>query len=120
MSSPQLERAIRLKSNTSRGGFMDGLYVRRVKVGQVRKAVLDIDLRYAGETGDHVPIVKNIVLDQMTAKKCERPISILGIKERFVENMIISNCRFETASKPNVLEHARGVEFQNVQQPQQH
>ncbi len=119
MSSPQLERAIRLKSNTSRGGFMDGLYVRRVKVGEVAEAVLDINLRYAGETGDHAPTVKNIVLDDITAQKCKRPVSILGIEERPVENVLISNSRFESADKPNVLEYARGVEFKNVEQPRQ-
>jgi hypothetical protein len=76
-------------------------------------------LRYAGETGEHAPIVKNIILDEVTAKKCKCSVSILGIKERPVENVLISNCRFEKTSQPNVIEYANGVEFKNVEQPRQ-
>jgi polygalacturonase len=116
MSSPRLERAIRLKSNTQRGGYMDGLYVRRVEVGEVREAVLDVNLRYFGETGDYPPTVKNIYLDQVSAEKSKRAVSILGITERPVENVLISNSRFEQTAEPNLVEHVVNFEFRKVDQ----
>ncbi|HEX6963157.1 MAG TPA: glycoside hydrolase family 28 protein, partial [Lacipirellula sp.] len=35
MSSPNLERGIRLKSNTRRGGYLENMFVRNVEVGEV-------------------------------------------------------------------------------------
>lgn len=47
MDSPLLDRAIRLKTNTRRGGIIDGFYVKNLTVGQVKEAVLHITMNYA-------------------------------------------------------------------------
>ena len=53
MDSPNLDRVIRIKTNNCRGGVVDGVYVRRVDVGQCREAVLKINLLYeSGEDCD--------------------------------------------------------------------
>ena len=46
MSSPNLDRAIRLKSNSRRGDYLENLFVRNIEVGEVKESVLHIDLRY--------------------------------------------------------------------------
>ena len=52
MDSPNLDRAIRLKSNSLRGGYLENLYVRRVTVGQVADAVIRINLNYDRDRGE--------------------------------------------------------------------
>src|SRR5262249_34777933 len=52
MDSPNLLRAIRLKSNSSRGGYLENLFVRNVKVGQVADAVVRINLNYDKDRGN--------------------------------------------------------------------
>src|SRR5690606_5681501 len=39
MSSPELERAIRIKTNSVRGGLIENINVRNVHVGQVKDAI---------------------------------------------------------------------------------
>jgi polygalacturonase len=43
MDSPQLDRALRIKTNSVRGGRVEGVYMRDVTVGQVAEAVVTID-----------------------------------------------------------------------------
>lgn len=118
MSSPRLERAIRLKSNSLRGGFLENLYVRNVQVGEVSDAVLHIDLRYTGETGDFPPTIRNLHLDQITSKKSKRSLCLLGIAEAPMEGIVISNSRFENVEKPSIIEHVRSLTLENVMQPE--
>ena len=53
MSSPNLERAIRIKTNAIRGGVIENIFVRNIKVGQVKEAVIKINYYYEeGDAGD--------------------------------------------------------------------
>ena len=47
MDSPNLERALRIKSNAKRGGVVKNIYMRNVKIGQVKEAIVKVNLRYA-------------------------------------------------------------------------
>ena len=118
MSSPRLDRAIRLKSNSLRGGFLENLYVRNVRVGEVSDAVLHIDLRYTGETGDFPPTIRNLQLDQITSKQSKRSLCLLGIADAPMEGIVISNSRFENVEKPSVIEHVKCLTLKNVTQPE--
>lgn len=118
MSSPQLERAIRLKSNSLRGGFLENLYVRNVRVGEVSDAVIHVDLRYFGETGEHPPVVRNLQLDRVTSQKSKRPLFLLGTAESPIQNVVISNSEFAKAAKPSVLEYVESLRLDNVTQPE--
>ena len=46
MDSPDLDRVIRIKTSTCRGGLIENVFVRNVTVGQCREAVLRINLQY--------------------------------------------------------------------------
>ena len=118
MSSPQLERAIRLKSNSLRGGFLENLYVRNVRVGEVSDAVIHVDLRYFGETGEHPPVVRNLQLDRVTSQKSKRLLFLLGTAESPIQNVVISNSEFAKAAKPSVLEYVESLRLDNVTQPE--
>lgn len=117
MSSPELDRAIRLKSNSRRGGYLENLFVRNIEVGEVKEAVLHVDLRYFNETGDHNPTVRNIFLENVKSKKSEHPLFLLGIEAAPIQNVVITNCRFENSAKPSVIEFVDTLVLRNVTQP---
>jgi len=119
MSSPNLDWAIRLKSNSKRGGFLENLYVRNVRVGEVRNAALHIDLRYFNESGDHTPVVRNIVLENVTSERSQHPLVLLGIPAAPIQNVTLTACRFSHASKPSIIEHVDRLVLENVAQPGQ-
>jgi polygalacturonase len=47
MDSPRLDRALRLKTNSVRGGFIENIFMRSVRVGQVADAVFQVFPLYA-------------------------------------------------------------------------
>lgn len=117
MDSPNLERAIRLKSNSNRGGYLENLFVRNVTVGQVSDAVLRVNLYYAHETGDYPPTVRNIYIENLTSQKSRYAFYFRGLKEHPIESITIRNCTFAGAEKPSVIEHVQQLTMENVTFP---
>lgn len=113
MDSPNLDRAIRLKSNSLRGGYLENLYVRNVQVGQVKEAVVRINLRYEDGVGEHYPVVHNIHIDNLTSNKCGRPFYLVGLEKAKIENVVIENCMFKGAAKPSVFEQVDQITLRN-------
>ncbi|HMP07282.1 MAG TPA: hypothetical protein PJ982_13095, partial [Lacipirellulaceae bacterium] len=86
-------------------------------VGEVKEAILHIDLRYFNEMGDHNPSVRNIFLERISSQKSRHPLFLLGIEASPMTNIVISDCRFENASKPSVIEYVDSLMLRNVSQP---
>ena len=45
MDSPNLERALRIKTNSLRGGIVENIYMRNITVGEVSDAVIKINFK---------------------------------------------------------------------------
>ena len=70
MDSPNLERMLRFKNNAVRGGVLENVFMRNVRVGTVAEAVLTIDLLYEeGANG------------QSRSRRAERPNRV-GYRDR--------------------------------------
>ncbi len=112
MDSPNLERALRLKTNSVRGGFIENIYMRNVKVGQVADAVLRINLFYEeGDAGRFPPRVQNIEMTGVTSQKSKYALYLRGYKHSPLRNIRISRCSFENTSLPDVIENVEGLVF---------
>jgi unsaturated rhamnogalacturonyl hydrolase len=105
MDSPNLDRALRFKSNARRGGVMENVFMRNVEVGRVAEAVLTIDLLYFGEQGPHRPVVRNVVLENVTSRSSPRVLYVVGFP-----GVTIDGIRF----REEVLNHAGSFSFENV------
>lgn len=120
MDSPNLDRVIRLKTNTCRGGVTDGIYVRNIRVGQCGESVLKINLVYEpNEQAQRgfIPTVKNVYLENVNCNKSRYGVYIDGLKESCnVQNIQIKNCKWEgVAEKGNLLRgQMENVKFDNV------
>jgi polygalacturonase len=119
MDSPELERVIRLKSNTIRGGVIENIYVRNVNVGECKRGVLDIDLLYESrEKGErnHIPIVRNIYMENVTCKKSGYGVFIAGLEDSVsVYNINLSNCIFNGVTGGNKISgKTKGIHFNNL------
>ena len=113
MGSPNLERAIRLKSNSSRGGYLENLFVRNVQVVQVKEAVVRINLQYDKDRGSHYPTVRNIQLQNVTSEKSGRPFYFVGLQNAKIANLLIEDCTFSNSAKPSVFEYIEDVRLVN-------
>jgi polygalacturonase len=109
MDSPNLDRAIRIKTNSRRGGIVDGVYVRNIEVGQVKEAVLKINMFYAtygNQTGEFIPTIQNISLENVKVKNGGYfGILAKGYAESPIRNVTLKNVIIEKVDKAYELEN---------------
>jgi polygalacturonase len=115
MSSPNLDRALRIKSNPLRGGIIEDVYMRNVMVGEVSQAVILIDLYYENvNKGKFTPIVRNIFIDNITSEKSKYAVWLKGYENAPVSNVQISNCKFNGVKCGNMNIFTKDVVLNNV------
>lgn len=117
MSSPSLDIAVRFKSNKYRGGIIENIYLRDIKVGEVNNAAISINQNYFSKEAPHeirYTTYKNIFVENMVCDKAEYAIQIIGLKELPIENVKIENCRFDNIKKEIVTEAVNGLVMKNV------
>lgn len=107
MDSPNLDRAIRFKSNAVRGGVVENIFVRNVKVGTVADAALQIDFVYEeGANGPHKPVVRNLIIENMTVENAKRVLDIRGFPAAEISGVRILNSTFKGITKDDGVAHA--------------
>ena len=60
MDSPLLDRVIRIKTSTCRGGLIENVFVRNINVGECKEAVLRINLQ--SENQEKCNVVFNLTM----------------------------------------------------------
>ncbi len=120
MDSPNLDRALRVKTNKIRGGRIDHLYFRNIKVGEVKEAVLRVNMRYdifSDASRTYIPEVENIWLENITSTKSTYGILIEGYDpEHPVKGIHLKDCRFDGVTKGNSIEFGVRLDFDNYYQ----
>jgi len=115
MDSSNLDRALRLKSNAARGGVLENIFMRNVQIGQVREAVLTIDLLYEeGAKGAFPPIVRNIQLDHVTSSNSPRILYVRGFEGAVIEDLRIADSTFDRVTAADLVQHAGTITFKRV------
>lgn len=102
MDSPNLDRVLRIKTNTCRGGINQNIFMRNITVGQCNEAVLKINLVYEpneiAERG-HIPTVRNVYMENVTCQKSKHAAVIDGLEDSSqIYNINIDNCTFNGLS----------------------
>jgi len=115
MNSPHLQRALRIKTNSYRGGKIENINFRKTAVGEVAEAVIEVDYYYEeGEGGPFMPVVENIYVADVTSKKSKYGLYLHGYKNDPIRGLTAVNCRFDGASEGNYLENVALVNLRDV------
>lgn len=115
MDSPNLDRALRLKTNSVRGGFIENIYMRDVTVGQVADAILRIDLFYEeGDAGRFPPIVRNVEMTRVTSARSRYALYLRGYRNAPLRHIRVSACTFANVAQPAVIENVEDLTLHQV------
>ena len=120
MDSPNLDRVLRLKTNTCRGGVIENIHMRNVKVGQCREAVMRINLNYEPRENaprGFIPTVRNIYMENVTCEKSRYGVLINGLDEADnIYNINVKNCRFNGVQEDAVKRTGKShdLHFENL------
>lgn len=114
MSSPELERGIRIKTNSVRGGIIENFFIRNMKIGEVQTAIV-IDFHYEeGDAGKFTPTVRNVEISDLICEKAKKVFQVRGYPRSPVENLKMRNCDFKSVENIGILEELRGFTSENV------
>lgn len=98
MDSPELDRVLRIKTNSCRGGIIENIYFRNVEVGQCKEAVLKINLDYEPKEiccRGFNPTVRNVYMENVTCKKSKYGVMIVALDDvTNVYNINLKDCNF--------------------------
>lgn len=118
MDSPELDRAIRLKTNTRRGGTVDGFYVKNLTVGQVKEAVLHITMNYgiyANQTGNFSPTIRNIYMENVKVKNGGKyAIFADGLENSKIQNITFKNVTIDEVKENFKLKNVENLKLINT------
>ena len=107
MSSPNLNCALRLKSNAMRGGVLQNIFMRNVNVGLVKDSVLQIDFLYEeGAQGRFQAGRANVVMENITVAQTPRVLNVRGFPGAEISGVRIYNSTFKQIQKPDVVQDA--------------
>ncbi|MCB0643058.1 MAG: glycoside hydrolase family 28 protein [Phaeodactylibacter sp.] len=118
MDSPNLDRALRIKTNKVRGGTIENLYFRNIQVGEVREAVLKVNMRYpiySDTAQTYIPVVQNIYVENVHSQKSRYGVLIDGYSVgNPVTNVQLSNCKFDGVADGNSIEFGKDISMKEV------
>jgi unsaturated rhamnogalacturonyl hydrolase len=115
MDSPHLDIAFRFKTNAVRGGVIENIHMRNVRVGRVADSVVRIDYHYEeGIKGDHMPTVRNVSMDNVTSQSSPRAMTLKGFPNNPIRDIAIRNCTFNGVEGRDIVQHIEGLVQENV------
>lgn len=114
MSSPDLERGIRIKTNSVRGGIIEKIYVRDIQIGEVQTAIV-IDFNYEeGDTGQFTPIVRDVEISNLICEKAKQVFQVRGYSRSPIINLRLNNCIFKQVETIGILEELENFSANQV------
>jgi len=118
MDSPNLDRAIRIKTNSRRGGIIEDIYVRNLEVGTVKECVLKLNMFYnvyGSQTGNFIPTIRNVSLENVTVKNGGKySVWAEGYKESPVENITLKDVKIDKVDSVYLLKNVKNINFINT------
>lgn len=114
MDSPQLDRVLRIKTSSQRGGVIENIFMKNVKVGTYKEAAVKCNMFYE-EAGNYMPVIRNVIVENLEVEKGGRyGVLISAYEDSPVENLKLINCNIKNVKVPVKADHVRNMEFVNV------
>ncbi|WP_313442941.1 glycoside hydrolase family 28 protein [Novosphingobium sp.] len=115
MDSPNLTRALIIKSNSYRGGLIENIHLRRIQAGAVDKAFIQIWMLYEeGEGGGHLPQVSHVSARDCMVGSTERVLIVRGLPQASVRDLQLANIKVGRENKPSVAVDVDLSRLENV------
>ena len=117
MSSPDLDRGLRIKTNAARGGIVENIFMRDTEINEVGSAI-DVDMLYMVADEDlsrpYTPAVRNVLVERLIVNRAAVALSIVGLAGSPVSGLVIRDSVFRNVARGSRLVDAGTVVLDNV------
>ncbi|MER2493450.1 glycoside hydrolase family 28 protein [Catenovulum sediminis] len=114
MSSPDLARGIRIKTNSIRGGLLENLNYRDIHIGKVKDAIVVNFYYEEGDVGQFKPELKNINIQNLVVEEAQRAFVIRGYPHTPISGITLTDVEIKKVEKQSQIENVSDVKLNNV------
>jgi polygalacturonase len=115
MSSPNLNTALRFKTNSLRGGYIQDVYLRDTEVGQLAVSAFQIDFFYEEGPGRGFnPDVHGIHVENMHVDTAKQVFDLRGYADDPIRDVTLAHCAFDHVESVGRVEEVEGFVLTDV------
>jgi polygalacturonase len=89
------KQGVRVKTNASRGGFIENIWFRNYKLTDINREAINIITNYSawmsGEDGKHPPVLRNINIENLQCEGANVAAIIAGTPQQPIEGLTLKN-----------------------------
>ncbi|GAB2822759.1 exopolygalacturonase PelB [Lentzea nigeriaca] len=110
-----VKHALYIKTNSDRGGVIDGVHLRNVYGQNVEREILFVSMYYQnGGTKGFFPRIDNVTVDRMRINGGRVAAAFRGFPQSHIRNVLISNSAFTSITEPNLIENTDNLQFRST------
>lgn len=114
MDSPNLNIVLRLKTSSSRGGTIENVFMKDVKVGTYKDAAVSFNMFYE-KPGNFMPTIRNIWVENLDVEKAGNfGVYVKAYQESPVQNLTVVNTNIRNVKTPTQIDHVANMTYNNV------
>ncbi|HMP83339.1 MAG TPA: glycoside hydrolase family 28 protein [Verrucomicrobiota bacterium] len=112
------DRAVRIKSRADRGGVVENIYARDLRVKNMRREVVIMNMDYGSDRSAVLavtpPVFRNMEIRDVTGDGAPTAILLTGMEDSLIQNIRFVNMKIRS-TKGVVANNVTGLSFDNVQ-----
>ncbi|HSC55512.1 MAG TPA: glycoside hydrolase family 28 protein [Phnomibacter sp.] len=114
MDSKNLDRVLRIKTSSSRGGTIENIFLKDIKVGTYGESAIHCNMFYE-QPGKFVPTIRNIWVENLDVEDGgEYAIWVNAYKESPVQNLRLVNCNIRGVKAATKMDNIEGLIIENT------
>ena len=123
MDAPELERVLRIKTNSCRGGVIENINMKNITVGVCKEAILKINTDYEPKEiccRGYYPTVRNVYMENVTSQSSKYGVMIVGYEQDSlsytINHITVKNCNFNGVKDKPVYQigKAENITYDNL------
>jgi polygalacturonase len=112
------DRAVRIKSRADRGGVVERIYARNLKVKDMKREVVIMNMDYGSDRSqiltNQPPVFRDMLIENIVGDGAPTAILLTGMAESPIANIRFRNMTIQS-TRGVVASHVTGLTFDNVQ-----
>ena len=108
------DRGIRFKTARGRGNVTENIYIRDVQMKNISMEAINFNTFYTGSGIGPSPLIRNIDIRDIFIDGVPKPIVLIGLPEKWLENINLENIKVINAKEGARLTRVKNLNMKNV------
>jgi polygalacturonase len=116
------DAGVRIKTRRGRGGTVENITYRNMKLKNIQKQAITIDMFYdvgnnpgvdqSGEEG--LPVIRNVTVENLTCDGAQQAIVIRGLPDSVIENVTLRDVHIKNAKEGTLISGTKDTKAGNL------